>query len=45
VLADVEKEIEAVKAGAVADIETIQKLVDERSGRAVAFVVDSVTSV
>jgi len=45
VLADVEKEIEAVKAGAVGDIETIQKLVDERSGRAVAFVVDSVTSV
>lgn len=45
VLADVEKEIEAVKAGAVSDIESIEKLVSERSGRAVAFVVESVTSV
>lgn len=45
VLADVDKEIEAVKAGAVSDIEEIQKLIAERSGRAVAYVVESVTSV
>lgn len=45
VLADVEKEIESVKNGAVSDIESIEKLVSERSGRAVAFVVESVTSV
>ncbi|MDO8986868.1 MAG: V-type ATPase subunit subunit G family protein [Coriobacteriia bacterium] len=45
VLADVQKEIEAVREGAVTDIESIDKLVSDRTGKAVQFVSDFVTSV
>ncbi len=45
VLKEVDAEIEAIKAGAVTDGEAIEKLISERSGRAVAFVVEAVTSV
>ncbi len=45
VLAEVEAEKETVQVAAVSDIEAIEKLVSERSGTAVAFVVDTVTSV
>ena len=45
VLADVQREIEAVGEGAVADTEAINKQVTDRTGQAVQFVSDFVTSI
>lgn len=45
VLADVQKEIETVGKDAVTEIESIEKLVSDRTGKAVQFVSDFVTSI
>ncbi|MDZ4064937.1 MAG: hypothetical protein U1E22_09765, partial [Coriobacteriia bacterium] len=45
VLAEVEAEIEKIKAEADVEIETVKKSIADRSGKAVTFIVNSVTEV
>ncbi|MDP2181250.1 MAG: V-type ATPase subunit subunit G family protein [Actinomycetota bacterium] len=45
VLVEVEAEIEQIKADADVEIETVKKSIADRSGRAVTFIVNSVTEV